>query len=94
MADLIMTDADGVKYSYENIKTQGWLDGHESGLDAAIGWLNERAVTLFRNGKDELAVSMRRLAEDMDRALRLAMQERSKRHRIEFPATAPMNEDE
>lgn len=86
MSDCIMTDEEGTRYSFENIKTQGWLDGHASGLDAAVGWVKERAVDLFRAGKDEAATSMRRLAEEMDRDLRSGMEQRARSHREEFPA--------
>ena len=86
MADTILTDEADVRYSFDNIKTQGWLDGHVSGLDAAVGWLKERAVALFREGKDEAASSLRRTADAMDRALRSDMEQRAKRHSKEFPA--------
>ncbi len=33
--DTILTEGTGVRYSYDNLKTQGWLDGHSSGLMAA-----------------------------------------------------------
>ena len=86
MADTILTDEGDVRYSFENIRTQGWLNGHASGLDAAVGWLKERAVVLFREGKDEAATNLRKLADDMDRALRPTMEQRAKRHEREFPA--------
>jgi hypothetical protein len=85
VADLILKDDDGDRYSFENIRTQGWLEGHTSGLDAAVTWLKERAVTLFRHGKDADAKNLRLLAEDMDRALRTAMEANSKRHEREHP---------
>lgn len=86
MADTIMTDESDVRYSLDNIRTQGWLNGHASGLTSAVEWLKERAVVLFREGKDEPARDLRRLADDMDRALRPVMEQRAKRHAVEFPA--------
>lgn len=68
MADTILTDAADVRYSFDNIRMQGWLDGHAPGLSAAATWIKERAVVLFREGKDEAARDLRRLAEDMARA--------------------------
>ena len=85
MADTILTDENGARYSFANIKTQGFLNGHTSGLDAAVDWLKERAVSLFRDGKDEAATSLRKLAEDMKHALRPAMEQRARRHEREFP---------
>ena len=86
MADTILVDESDVRYSFDNIRTQGWLRGHSSGLDAAVEWLKERAVVLFREGKDEPARDLRRLADDMARALRPAMEQRAERHAREFPA--------
>ncbi len=84
--DTILTDECGVRHSFDNIRTQGWLDGHASGLDAAVEWLKERAVLLFRDGKDDPARDLRRLADDMDRALRPVMEQRAERHQTEFPS--------
>jgi hypothetical protein len=84
--DTILTDEADVRYSFNNIRTQGWLNGHTSGLDAAVAWLKEHAVMLFREGKDEAASNLRKLADNMDRALRPEMEERAKRHKKEFPA--------
>lgn len=86
MADTILTDESDVRYSFDNIRTQGWLNGHASGLSAAVEWLKERAVVLFREGKDESATNLRKLADDMDRALRPVIEQRAKRHEREFPA--------
>jgi hypothetical protein len=33
--DTILTDETGVRHAYDNLRTQGWLDGHASGLDDA-----------------------------------------------------------
>ena len=86
MADTILTDEADVRYSFENIKTQGWLEGHASGLDAAVAWLKDRAVELFRDGEDKAARDLRGLADDMDRALRPVMEQQAKQHEQEFPA--------
>jgi hypothetical protein len=86
VTDKILTDEDGVHYSFNNIRTQGWLNGHTSGLSDAVTWLKERAVVLFREGKDESAIHLRRLADDMEHALRPVMEQRAKRHEREFPA--------
>lgn len=86
MADIILTDDADVRYSFNNIRTQGWLNGHASGLKACVEWLKERSVVLFRTGKDDAAINLRKLADDMDRALRPVMEENAKRHEHEFPA--------
>jgi hypothetical protein len=83
--DTILTDEAGVRHSYDNLRTQGWLDGHASGLDAAAEFLRERAVKLFRDGKDDEAVQLRRLAGEMVKELRPQMEERSKEHAKTHP---------
>lgn len=47
MADITLTDDADVRYSFENIRTQGWLNGHASGLSVAVEWIKERAVVLL-----------------------------------------------
>jgi hypothetical protein len=86
MADLIMTDDEGRKYSYENLKTQGWLEGHSSGLDAAANYLKDLAVELFKSGKDTEAMAMRKLAEKMVQDLEPDMRKRAIAHEHNFPA--------
>ena len=83
--DTILTDEAGVRYSYDNLRTQGWLDGHVSGLDIAAEFLRERAVKLFRDGKDDEATRLRRLLEEMVKELRPQMEERSKGHAKNHP---------
>jgi len=85
VADTILTDEDGTRYSMDNIRTLGSLRGHASGLDTAVEWLMERAVTLFREGKIEEATGLRKLSADMLRSLRPTMEERARRHEREFP---------
>lgn len=92
--DTILFDEAGVRYSYDNLKTQGWLNGHASGLDVAAEFLRERAVKLFRDGKDEEATRLRRLAEEMVKELRPQMEERSKEHARNYPILVEGDRDE
>lgn len=94
MGDDILKDENGTRYSLENARTQGWLDGHEAGLDAAVGWLKERAVLLFRQGKDAQAIELRKLSEDMERALRPGMVAHARRHEIEHPIVVTDDADD
>jgi hypothetical protein len=87
-SDTILTDDADVRYSYDNLKTQGWLSGHSSGLDQAAAFICERAVALFRAGKDDEASRMRRLAEDMVKELRPQMEQRTKDHAKNHPIIA------
>lgn len=83
--DRILTGDDGARYSLDNIRTQGWLNGHYGGLDDAVNWLREQAVALFRDGKDEQAVALRKLAERMGAALQPKMRLRAEEHERDFP---------
>jgi hypothetical protein len=86
MADAnLLDESSGIRYSYDNIKTQGYLEGHEAGLDQVVSWLQDRAVALFRDEKDDQAVALRRLAKDLDRELRPVMREHATRHERDFP---------
>jgi len=84
--DELLTAKDGTLYSFNNIRTQGWLNGHTSGLAEAVNWLKEQAVARFREGKDDAAKDLRRLAENMEHELRPGMEQRAKRHEREHPA--------
>lgn len=83
--DLRLVTSDGVPYSYENIRTQGWLDGHRPGIEMAAGWFRERAVELFRCGLDERARELRQLAETMEKELYTKVDLRSAEHRTDHP---------
>lgn len=92
--DTIVTDDEGTKYSLDNARTQGWLDGHAIGLDVAADYLRERSVKLFREGKDDEAVRLRRLADEMVKELRPKMEERSSGHFKEFPVVIEQDKED
>jgi hypothetical protein len=84
--DLLLTDKEtGDVYSFSNLSTQKWLEGHYSGLDGCVGWLMSESVELFKHRKDQEALAVRRLADRMKEALESAMRKRAKEHEIEFP---------
>jgi len=78
--DTILTDEADVRYSYDNIRTHGWLSGHIAGLNAAAEFLREEAVTLFRDGDDDRASKLRKLADEMVKRLRPDMEKRCALH--------------
>lgn len=80
-----MKGDDGKVYSYENIKTQGYLNGHAPGVDAAAEYLTGLAVELFKKGQDSAATAMRKLAEDVKKNVKPELEARAKRHEKEFP---------
>ncbi len=57
--DTILTDDDGVKYSYDNIRGQGYHDGHMGGLQDVMVYLKREAVRLFEQDEDEKAREMK-----------------------------------
>ncbi len=85
--DTIVTDADRVRYSFDNLSTQKWLEGHSAGLDACVEWLNQEALKLFGQRKTNEALAMQKLADLMRDSLRPAMVERAKEHAKEYPYT-------
>jgi hypothetical protein len=90
----ILTDAEGIRYSYDNLRTQGRLDGHASGLDAAVEFLQEHSVKLFRAGKDDEATRLRRFAEEMAKELRPGMEKRAREHAKDHPIVLGAEEDD
>lgn len=85
MSDDVMKDRDGNSYSYDNIRTQGWLDGHLPGLNLAVGWLKRQAIKLFEQGKDEEAIGMRKLADQMLADIAPDLQSRCNDHQKNHP---------
>jgi hypothetical protein len=61
----ILKDAEGVRYSYENIMTQGWLEGHAPGAEFIAGIINVRAQKCFSEGNDKDAFLLRSLAREI-----------------------------
>ncbi len=84
--DTILKDDDGNAWSFDNIKTQGWLDGRAACLDTVDSWLKNRAVELFKAGKDSEAVAMRTLAYDIVKALEPELRQAARNHERDFPA--------
>jgi len=83
--DTILKDKDGNRYSYDNLSTQKWLDGHRPGALAVVAWLREKAVDLFRQGKDDAAVQLRKLAEDATKEVIPKLEAQASEHLVEFP---------
>lgn len=83
--DITLLDPESVPYSYDNIRTQGWLDGHRPGIEMSVGWLKERSVEFFRCGLDERARDLRQLAERMEKELVGKVVETALEHRKNHP---------
>jgi hypothetical protein len=83
--DIIVTDEEGNQYSFDNLSTQKWLEGHYGGLDACIGWLNNEATALFAQRKTDEALTLQRIADRMRDSLRPEMVKRATVHGEEFP---------
>jgi hypothetical protein len=67
--DTILKNKNGIRYSFDSIKTQGWLNGHAPGVEMAAKWLRERATMLFNAKKDSEASTLRDLADKMETEL-------------------------
>ena len=88
-SDTILRDPEGREYSLDNLSTQRWLDGHEPGLDLAAGWLREKAVGLFRQGRDEEATRLRKMADEMQAEISASLRARCADHQREYPIVLP-----
>ena len=87
--DTFMKDDEGTVYSYDNLTTSNWLQGHLGGLDACVAYLKKKAVDLFTTGKDSEAVAIRKLAELMDTDLRPGMFKSISDFKAEHPDEVP-----
>lgn len=86
MSDWTAKASDGITYDLEHLSTQKWLDGHVSGLDAAVGWLNNEAVRKFqaRDTKDALALQV--LADRMLNEMRPVLLKAADAHHKDYPS--------
>lgn len=84
--DTILKDEEGNKYSYDNLKTQGWLEGHYCGLDCAVKTIADKAVDFFREGKHDKAIEYQKLAKEIKELLEPEMRRRAKEHEEQYPA--------
>lgn len=83
--DTILTDGDGKKYSFDNLGTQHWLEGHVPGMDRAVAYLKAKAVDLFREGKDAEAVELRQLADQLKAEIGPELHRAIAEHRRDYP---------
>lgn len=83
--DTELRDGEGKVWSLDNLCTQHWLDGQPTGAEKAAGWLNEKAVTLFREGKDAEAIAMKKLAKEMLDGVLPGLKKESEKHKTAFP---------
>jgi len=83
--DAILRDHDGTLYSYDNLTTLSWLNGHLSGLKEVAVYLGDLACEMFRNGQDKDAVVLRNLAKNVIDVLGPRMQGRAAKHEAEHP---------
>lgn len=83
--DLEMRDESGNIWSYDNIRTQSWLEGQRVGAEAFAGALTERAVELFRVGKDDEARKLRTMAAELLVTLKANMNKAADEHKKAFP---------
>lgn len=89
MADLELHDDEGNTYSFDNIMTQGWLEGHRPGLERAATYLRDQAVEEFKRGNDNAARALRDLANKMETTLGKEMDDRAAQHAKDYPDAKP-----
>lgn len=91
--DTILVDADtGERFSFDNLATQKWLNGHAPGAERAVRWLAELAVERFQQGKDEEAKLLRETAAKMQNILVPQLKREAQNHEKEYPFVLPKSE--
>jgi len=86
MSDWTAKASDGKSYDLEALSTQKWLDGHVSGLDVAVGWLNDKATEKFKARLTEQALALQELADNMLEELRPVLLKAADVHHRNYPA--------
>ena len=84
--DAILTDADGVRYSFDHLTIEHWLRGHVSGAEAAVAWLIEQGVEHFRAGRIDRATELHRLALQLKAAVIPPLEARVREHERAYPS--------
>jgi hypothetical protein len=85
--DAILKDAKGVRHSYDNIKTQGFLEGHAPGARAVISFIKEKATKAFVEDNDKEAMLLRSLAKEIENRLVQPMLNRATVNKVDHPET-------
>lgn len=87
--DTILKDEEGNLYSFDNLSTQRWLEGHLPGVELAVGLIRDRALKAFAAKKDTEAIALRNLADEILAELtpkvKLRAAEHEKNHPYELP---------
>lgn len=84
-SDTELRDPEGNIWSFENIKTQGYLDGHLGGLERCIQFLEQKSVELFKRRKHQAAISLQEIAVEMSGALNAEMRDACAKHMRQHP---------
>jgi hypothetical protein len=83
--DTLLKDAEGNTYSFDNLATQKWLEGHAAGAEIVAGYILERASKSFSEGRDTEAITLRKLSETIRTTHVKKMTERAREHAEKYP---------
>ena len=83
--DAILTSDDGTRYSYDALTTQSFLEGHAPGAQAAASWLVDRAILLFRAGRDDEARLLRETAAALLKEVIPKLEKQKADHARDYP---------
>lgn len=84
--DTVLVADTGAKYSYDNLCTQKWLEGHAPGAERAVEWLSDLARERFDQGKDDEARLLRDTAIRMQRVLVPKLDREAREHEDKYPS--------
>lgn len=83
--DVLLKGPDDKTYSYENVRTQSYLEGHEPGVEMVVKWFMARAANLFCRGEYDGARGLRELVLEMKGEVVKECKERVDAHRQGYP---------
>jgi len=83
--DTLLKDNEGNCYSFDNLATQKWLEGHKAGAQTVAGFLLEKATKAFSEKRDSEAMLLRKLSDEILATIVPKMEERAKEHSVNHP---------
>jgi hypothetical protein len=83
--DTTLTDEDGNRYSFDNLATQKWLDGHAQGARIACNRLRDKAAEMFRAERHREAVEIQNLATSIEATLIPELEKQAAVHKNTHP---------
>jgi hypothetical protein len=92
--DLTLKDDAGNHYSYDNIRGASYAWGKSAGAEETAVFLIEKAVNLFRSGKDAEAIHLRDVALEIRTTFVEKLRQQAGAHEKQYPESLTESAEE